>query len=204
MLFSLLSSALAATNEVDLEVGWLGSSDASFNRVSDTDLLPSYGLRVGLKVHERVAVVAGWQHSQTGARISSGDDSYYYDGGGNSSFTAAYFGEMLSVGAKADVRVNDYFYPYLTAQGALVVGTVRLDDDSGADDNLGQRKQGGTTGGGLLAIGAEVPVALGSSGIALAPYLEVGYGLLAPMALEDLGALKLGGFTGRAGFGVRF
>ncbi len=205
MLISLLSSALAATNEIDLEVGWLGSGDTTFNRVSDADLLPSYGLRAGLKVHDRVAIIAGWQHSQTGSDIrTNGEDSDYYDGGSSSSFRAAYFGDLVSVGAKADVRVNDYFYPYLTAQGAVQLGTVRLDDNADNDQNLGQVQQSGATGGFLAAIGAEVPVQLGTSGIALAPYLEVGYGWLAPMGLEELGALKLGGFTGRAGFGVRF
>lgn len=207
MFLTLLSSALAATNEVDLEVGWLGTGDTSFNRVSDSDLLPTYGLRVGLKVHDRIAVIGGWQHGQTGVTVSSGGDEsyYYYDGdGGGSSFRSAFYGDLLTVGAKGDVRVNDYFYPYLTAQGAIQLGTVRIDDDPDNDQNLGQLKQSGATGGFVAAVGAEVPVQLGQSGIALAPYLELGYGWLAPMGLSSLGSLRMGGFTGRTGFGVRF
>ena len=157
-------------------------------------------------MHDRVAIIAGWQHSQTGGDISTGSDEsyYYYDGGSSSRFRAAYIGDLISVGAKADLRVNDYFYPYLTAQGAIQLGTVRLDDNADNDQNLGQVQQSGATGGFLAALGAEVPVQLGTSGIAVAPYLELGYGWFAPMGLEELGSLKLGGFSGRTGFGVRF
>ena len=71
MLLALITSALAASNEVDLEVGWLGSGDTSFDRVSEANFFPTYGLRVGVKVHTNVAVLAGWQHGQAGNTIDT-------------------------------------------------------------------------------------------------------------------------------------
>jgi hypothetical protein len=203
MLLALVTTALAASNEVDLEVGLLGSGDPTFDRVSEGDVLATYGLRVGVKLHQNVAAIAGWQHGQTGSQLSTYGDTDY-DGSGTTSLRAAYFGDVFTLGAKGDIRVNEWFYPYVTVQGALERGLVRVDDDASTDENIGQVKQAGVTGGFVAAVGAESPVALGDGGVAIAPYVEVGYGWLAPLQLGDMGSLKLGGVAARVGLGVRF
>jgi len=218
MIAAFLSAAFAAQHEVDLEVGWLLNRSTSWNRVSDGSTFPSVGVRVGARLHRNVAAIAGWQHGQTGVSVrpdSDGDTYYYYEdyytdgtsydeGRPNGNFRTAFYGDTFTLGAKGDVVVNEYFVPYLTVQGALQRGLLRVDADASDDENLGQIQKSAVTGGFVGALGAECPVALGTSGIAVAPYVEVGYAWLAPLKFESIGSLEQGGFAGRAGFGLRF
>lgn len=213
MIAALMSMAFAAENEVDFEVGWMVNGSTSWNRVSTGNTLPTLGVRVGARLHRNLAAIAGWHHGETGVyvRPDGGDETYYYyddtdsgDDQPSGSVHTAFYGDTFTLGAKGDVVVNEYFVPYLTLQGALQRGMIRADADDTDDENLGQIQKTGVTGGLVAGLGAECPVALGTSGIAVAPYVELGYSYLAPHNFESMGRLEQGGFSGRAGFGLRF
>jgi hypothetical protein len=82
-------------------------------------------------------------------------------------------------------------------------GLARLDDDSNDDENLTQVQRAGLTGGFLAAGGLDVLIRVRGN-VYIAPYVEVGYGWMAPLALKDLGTVQFSGFSGRSGVGVRF
>ncbi len=205
-LFALSFSAAAATHEVSFEAGWIGAWDPAFDYFADGNALGSYGLRVGYAVHPNVAVIAGWQHAVHGAGIvvpglgsETGDDDYY----GQDAFFAALYSDQVSVGAKADVQLLRWLHPYVTAQLVGMRGLVRLDDDLNDDENVTQREVAGLTGGLLGGAGLDIPIRV-KGRWAIAPYVELGYGWMAPMQLEGLGSLQFAGFSGRTGIGVRF
>lgn len=208
MLTLLCLSAFAADNEVNFDVGWLGAHDQAWNTFSDTEFLAGVGVRGGLRVHDRVAIVADFHHSWAGAdnalpsvgsRVTDGYDDYYDE----SYLTAAMWNEQLAVGAKADLEVWRWFHPYVTLQAVAVLGVARLDDDANDPENLTQIQRIGFTGGARGHLGMDFPIHA-TEDVAIAPYLEMGYGWLAPMYLEDLGTVQFSGFSGHAGVGVRF
>jgi hypothetical protein len=196
--------AFAASREVDVELGWQGSSDPAFGLFSTGASLGSVGIRAGWAVHPRVALIAGWQHGTTGV-----DVGYEYDtttsGGGipAGGYQTALYSDTITFGAKADLEVKRWLHPYATVQGAGMRALVRLDDDSTDDENLTQIQRVGITGGAIGAAGVEFPIRLNAS-MALAPYVELGYGWYAPATFADLGTLQFSGFAGRAGAGLRF
>ncbi|MFN7144829.1 MAG: hypothetical protein ACK4YP_13720 [Myxococcota bacterium] len=202
LLLAFAPSAAAATHEVSFEVGWIGAYDPAWDLFSSGDALPSYGLRLGFAVHDNVALIAGWQHAVHGGSVSVdayGTDEYGYE----STFRAAMYTDQINVGAKADVKVWSWLHPYVTAQAVGMRGLARLDDDAGDDENLTQVQVAGLTGGFTGAAGLDflIPV---KGRVAIAPYIELGYGWMAPLALRDLGSVQFGGFAGRSGVGVRF
>lgn len=207
LLCALALPAAAATNELSFEVGWLGTRDPSYDLFADGRTLASVGLRGGYAVHPNVAIIAGWQHASTGATVevpgveNYADDEEYYEYG--TTFETALYTDQLSVGSKADVKVFKWLHPYVTAQIVGMRGLARLDDDNNDDENLTQVQRAGLTGGFLGAGGLDFLIKVRGT-FAIAPYVELGYGWMAPMAFKDLGTLQFSGFAGRAGVGVRF
>ncbi|MDP2312294.1 MAG: hypothetical protein Q8P41_05265 [Pseudomonadota bacterium] len=208
LLCALALPAAAATNELSFEVGWLGAPDPAWDLFSNDNALGSVGLRAGFAVHPNVAIIAGWQHAANGATVDvpgAEDETYdeedYY--GGGSSFETALYTDQFSVGSKADVKVFKWLHPYVTAQLVGMRGLARLDDDSGDDENLTQVQRAGLTGGFLAGGGLDFIIKVRGK-VAIAPYVELGYGWMAPLALKDLGTVQFSGFAGRTGVGVRF
>ncbi len=208
LLCALALPAAAATHEISVEAGWLGTRDPAFDLFANGRSLGSIGLRGGFAVHPNVAIIAGWQHSTHGASVdvpgaASYDDEEedYYDYGGG--FQTALYTDQISVGSKADVKVFKWLHPYVTAQVVGMRGLARLDDDNNDDENLTQVQRAGLTGGFLGAGGLDFIIKVRGT-FAIAPYVELGYGWMAPMAFEDLGTLQFSGFAGRTGVGVRF
>lgn len=203
MLAALLALALpaaAATHEVSFEVGWIGAYDPAWDVFSGGNSLPSYGLRLGFAVHDNVALIAGWQHAVNGGSVGlDGYEDYGYE----REFQAAMYTDQINVGAKADVKVWSWFHPYVTAQAVGMRGLARLDDDARDDENLTQVQVAGLTGGFTGAAGLDFLIPI-KGRVAIAPYIELGYGWMAPLALRDLGSVQFGGFAGRSGVGVRF
>lgn len=202
----LFATAQAAEHELDVEAGWLHSPDQAWDTFSESELYGTLGLRIGYAFHPRLAAIVGWQHGNTGAELGAGDDDEYdaLTASYPNPLTAAFYGDQVTAGIKGDVQLAEWFHPYATLQAAAMHGVARFDDDPDRDDNLTQVQGGGWTGGGLVAAGAEFPIPLGNSGLSLAPYTELGYGLYAPLKLGDFGSVDLRGFTGRAGIGLRF
>lgn len=193
-----LGSASAATNEIDLEAGWFGSSDAGWDLFSEADLYGTWGFRLGYAVHPRIAIIGGAQFGKTGQTVES------YSTEDRSTFYTGFYGDTFTLGAKGDVQVASWLHPYVTVQGVGLRGLARFDDDRAHDDNASQVQVAGFTGGVLGTVGLDFPIALGHSGFAVSPYTEFGYGWTAPLALGDVGSVQLSGFTGRAGVGLRF
>ncbi|MES2640293.1 MAG: hypothetical protein V4850_12440 [Myxococcota bacterium] len=202
LLCAAVSPAAAATHEVSFELGWLGANDPAWDTFSAADSLNSFGLRAGFAVHPNVAVIAGWQHATHGADVYSESDGDDYNSQ-QDSFQTAMYTDQITVGSKADVKVFKWLHPYVTAQVVGMRGLARLDDDRNDDENLTQIQRAGLTGGFLAGGGLDflIPV---RDNVSIAPYVEVGYGWLAPMAFQDLGTVQFSGFSGRAGVGVRF
>lgn len=203
MLTLLLSTALAASNEINVEAGWLGSPTDAWETFSDAGVYGSGGLRIGYALHPNLAVIAGWQHGETGMSVVSYDATNdYYDE--EFAFQTGFTGNQVTLGVKADTRITAWLRPYVTVQGDLLLATARFDDDPSQDDNPGQIAVHGFTGGVLATGGLDFPIELGHSGVAVAPYAEFGYGWLAPMQLGTMGEVAMRGFTGRTGIGFRF
>ncbi|MDP2304854.1 MAG: hypothetical protein Q8P18_02375 [Pseudomonadota bacterium] len=205
LLVTLASPAAASSNELSFEVGWIGANDPAWDLFSSGDSLASVGLRGGFAVHPNVAIIAGWQHATNGATVyfngAGEEDDDYYDESG--SFRAALYTDQITVGSKADVKVFKWLHPYVTAQVVGMRGLARLDDDSNDDENLTQVQRAGLTGGFLAGGGLDFIIRVRGQ-VAIAPYVELGYGWLAPMVLPDLGSVQFSGFAGRTGVGVRF
>lgn len=193
--------AVASSNELSFEIGWIGANDPAWDLYSSGDTLTSLGLRAGYAIHPNVAIIAGWQHAVHGSTVyASSADS---DGYSETAFRAAMYTDQITVGSKADVKVFKWLHPYVTAQIVGMRGLTRLDDDASDDENLSQVQRAGLTGGFVASGGLDFIIKVRGK-VAIAPYVEFGYGWLAPMVLKDLGSIQFSGFAGRTGVGVRF
>lgn len=197
LLLLLLSPAHAADHEINVEAGWLGADDDAWAVFSESGLYGTGGLRIGYAFHPRIAAIAGWQRGRAGAEV-------YVPGFEEAPLFSGFAADQFTLGVKADVKVFEWLHPYATVQGDLLRAVARFDDDLSEDDNPGQIKAAGVTGGALFTAGLDFPIEIRQSGLAIAPYAELGYGLLAPVTLGDFGDVHLGGFTGRTGVGLRF
>lgn len=150
-------------------------------------------------MHERVAVVAGWQHGARGATVypDAEEDS-------SGSFAAAYYADAWSAGAKADWGLCRWFRPYATLQAVGQRAMLRLDDDPNEDDNPNQLERAAFSMGGLAAGGLDFRVPFAQDRYAVASYLELGYQILSPSDFAELGSLKNRGLAFRWGMGFRF
>ena len=198
--------------DISAEIAWLGATDPAWNYFAEDDALVSFGLRAGYAVHPNVSLLVGWQHAANGAVSSApavggalvtdeADDLAYYES--SAAFRAAMYTDELSVGAKGGVTVWKWLHPYATLKVVGMRGLVRMDDDPEDDENVTQVEVAGVTGGFSTAAGFDILIPVRGRWI-VSPYVELGYGLLAPMQLEDLGTVQFSGFSGRTGMGVRF
>jgi len=190
-------AAHGADDEVSLELGSIGTPDADWALFSDTERLPTQGLRLGWAVHDRVALVAGWHRGAQGMTVG-GETT------GQSDFVATFGAHLFSLGAKADVALTPWFAPYATAQAIGLIGTVRLDDDPEDDENPNQIAESAFAPGAMGTAGVEFRIPFHDGAFAAATSLEMGYAWLAPLAYDTLGDLQFRGFAVRWGVGARF
>lgn len=190
--------------ELSAEIGALNNSDVAYDLFSSGDAMPSYGFKAGYRLAERVAAVASWglvRHGQTLIVGASDDDGDFEDE--TDAFVAALIGHELTLGAKADVSIEDVLLPYVSTQGLVMIAEMRFDDEPTDRDNPGQVSASAMTGGFLATAGAELRFPPRSP-VAAAWYLEMGYGWLARASFGELGTMKPTGFAVRSGVGVRF
>jgi len=178
--------------ELSFEVGWLGVGDSELEMLSWSDPLTTIGARAGYRLTPRVAIVLDYQHTH--------DSMGYFTPSGE--FTSSFGMDRMGLGAKGDLRVGSWFRPYAVVEGVLSTATARFDDDPEHDDNATQMKASGLSGGVYAAVGTEYRINLGP--LALAPYIELGYGFTAPTKFGELGQASLQGVSGQAGWGIRF
>lgn len=190
-------AALAAQNEVSLELGSFASPDPDWELFSESGHLPTQGLRLGWALHDRIALVGGWHRGARGMTL--GDEA-----GSQSDFVAAFCAHTLGVGAKADWPLASWFAPYATAQATGLLGTVRLDDDPEDDDNLNQLSHTAFAPGAMATAGLEFRLPLREDALAAATSFELGYAWFAPLSYDALGSLAFRGLVLRWGLGARF
>lgn len=207
MLFGLLlaTPASAARHEVSIEMGLLQLPYDSFDLYSNEDVVPTFGIRGGPAVYTKgpvgVAVLAGWHRFRRGSTTWTYDADDYQE----TSFRAAFMGDVFTLGAKVDVPLWGWFNPYVHAGAVLARGESRLDDDPDHNDNAGQQKSAGVAPGFMAMGGLEFDVPPGDDKkVAVALYHELGYTWIAPIPLGELGSVKPEGFTMRLGVGLRF
>ncbi len=203
-LLAFSGAAQAADHELSLELGTTANHQQNWYMFNaESQQLPSWGLRAGVAVHDRLAIIGGWHHGKKGMRL--GFDESWEDDEEAYGFASVFYGDSFTLGLKADVPVAVWFRPYATAQGLGLRGMVRLDDDLSEDDNLNQIQQADFSLGGIGALGVDFRVPFKDGAWALASYLELGYGYAAPLDFGDLGELdELHGVVFRWGAGVRF
>lgn len=215
LLALLAAPADAADNELSFELGSIGTMDDRFDLFHDRELFGTMGVRGAVAVHDRVNIVASWQHAGTGNQVEvegeSSDDEYSYQ-----TFQAAYHGHHVTLGPKADVELWDWAFPYVTVQGAMFFGRVLLDDDPEHDDNPGQLKASAVSPGGVAALGMDiVPVKTRGGAVGFGSHVELGYGLTAASSYKakpasgngeraEIARFGFGGFYLRAGVGLYF
>ena len=204
-LLAFSGAAQAADHELSLELGTAANHQQNWFMFNDeSQQLPSWGLRAGVAVHDRLAIIGGWHHGKKGMRLGFGgdwddDDEEAYG------FASVFYGDSFTLGLKADVPVAVWFRPYATAQGLGDRGMVRLDDDLSEDDNLNQIQRSDFSFGGIGALGVDFRMPLKDGAWAIASYLELGYGYASPLDFDELGELDgLYGVVFRWGVGVRF
>lgn len=197
-LLLLPGAVFAADREVSFEVGSLGqAAEDNWSLFSENDALTTVGVRLGYPVHDRLAVVAGWHHGTTGTHVEIGDAE-------DSVLAAAYYADDFTLGVKADWDVASWFRPYATVAAAGQRTMVRMDDDTSVNDNPNQIQRAAFCPGALAAAGLDFRLPFAQGRMAAASYLELGYQLLAPADLEELGSLQTRGLVFRWGVGMRF
>jgi hypothetical protein len=214
-LLAIPTTAAAADHELSFELGTTGhSADDNWQLFDDySDAQTTLGLRAGFAVHDRVAVIAGWQHGASGSWIEmpgyeggGGDwDEDYYDGySSGPALGMAYYNDTFSLGAKADWPVAVWFRPYVTVQGLGIMSKVRVDDDTSTDDNPNQLERSAFDFGGAATGGLDFRIPIKQGAWALASYLELGYQYATPASFGELGAMTNRGLLFRWGLGARF
>lgn len=196
LLALLISPALAADSELSLELASMAAPDPALGTFG-THTVPSFGVRAGVQVHNNVSAVLSWHHTRRGADL--------YVNGTEFAARAAWFGNELALGAKADVSFGDVFMPYAVATGVVLLGSARLDDDPDVNDNPGQVREGAVAFGARPMAGVELRMPRSyETGLTGAVYIELGWTFLTPLDHGDLGDLRAGGFTANGGIGFRY
>jgi hypothetical protein len=197
LLFAVVSPAAMAseTFEASFEISTLQVADDNFDLFSSRGAIVTPGLRLGVAVHERVTLVAGWHHGRTGGELRGPSDEFLLH--------TALFTHQYSLGVKATLPVDYVVVPYATLQGTLFHAVARFDDAPRVWDSPGQLTRVGLAPGGSLTGGAEINIPVDW---AAKPklHIEAGYGLFSGANFEDIGSLRPGGYTIRAGMGASF
>lgn len=186
-------AAQAAEHELSLVLGIIETTDDAATLYTRDETAGARGARLGVRVHDRVAVVADYDHFGRGAVLDSED-----------SLAIAWTGNRYALGARADVAVTSWFRPYFLAEGALTHARLRVDEDRNSRVNDGQYAWAGIAPQGIAALGLDLGTPRDEySGLGVGGWFEVGYGLGAPVSFEGLGAIDTGGWQVRGGIGIR-
>jgi hypothetical protein len=191
--------------ELHAEIGSTAYNDEHYDVFSRSDQLPVRGLRVGVRVHERVVAQAGWSHGARGATVYLNNDVSLDFEDDQGSLSTAYYADALSLGAKVDVPfLQRTIYPYLGVRGQMVHQRIRLDDDRDDPDSPGQSQSTAWAPGYEAVGGVEVRTPTIADTVRFAWTLELGRAGVAEATFEPLGTLRSGGLVFRTGVGARF
>ena len=189
---------------VAFELGSLASRDPSFDLFSDGNALPSRGVKLGYRIAERVELVAGWHRASRGAEVDIPDVGSELDfDGGASEFYSVFTTDQFTLGPRVDIEIANIVWPYVAAQGLVVRGMARLDEDLSVNNNVNQLRATGAGFGVMGFGGVEIRFPYETI-VKLSLHAEVGYGYVSPMRLGEFGSMSIGGFAVRSGVGLRF
>lgn len=197
------SPALAAEDELSIELGVLRNPSDAYGLFSDSPAEPMLGLRGGYAMGDHLALVGTLSHGWTGASaFTSGGDS----------FSAAYNATELSAGLKVDTVWEDTFAPYALASAMGWYGVMRFDDDPGTRLNPGQIRSAALSLGARVVGGAEMRFARDAK-VRPAVHMELGWAGVLPHRYtvddvngdsETIARMGWSGLVFRTGCGVRF
>ncbi len=208
MTLLLLSSLASAGDlEVSAEVGRIDLAQGDWDLFDWNSTQATTGLRLEWHQSSRLAFSASYGHFVAGAHNSTWDywdyEDTYTGPGATEGFDAAFRGHMIGLGVRGGVDLWSWLNPYANLELRGLQGVVRLDDDPYDDDNPNQITIRGTTVGAVAALGLDIRLAV-RQGWAISHHLEMGYEVMAPLNLDEIGKLSFRGFHVRSGLGLRF
>lgn len=204
--------------EASFEMGNISNNDETFSLVSPTERMRSGGFRAGVRLTERLTVLAGYHHSDISSTVRFyGDEGGYqgtydyYDedidtGNNASSFDTQLSTHIVSVGPKLDLNIKGVFYPYISAQALVTMQNMALGDDLNGANSATEVLASGSTIGAAGMLGAEfrTPPGILPFGSQVALYFELGHTVTSAATFEPIGDMQNGGYTVRSGVGLRF
>jgi len=194
-----VTPAMAASNEINFDLGFVGNEDAAYGLFSESDTMFGLGVSGGVVLWDLndvlgVHLVGGWNRTWQGATIHSATGS----------LQTGLWTDEFSLGPKISVTLWGWFTPYLTVQGSVMHGLVSLEDLGAAKDSPTSFTRGAVIGGFRSMAGVDFVIPHDRGPVAVGIYSEIGYGGYAPMSWEDFGSMQPGGFAFRSGVGLRF
>jgi hypothetical protein len=209
----LTSTASAGTSEFSIEAGNIGVTDPAYEVFTQYGGAPSGGLRIGVGIRDRLAVIGSWHHTTRGAELyyssyeevdyDYGED-YDYDYEPGYLLHSKYSLSQYQVGLKSEMKVFDWLFPYFTGQGVFAHSTIRLDDDTSTRSNAGQIRRDGVGAGFMGTVGADFRLPQKRLPFTVGLHIEGGYTWISRMNHKDLGSVQPKGAVLRSGIGLRF
>ena len=131
ILFAISGIATADTYEVNLNTGFLGTSDVDFDLLSFSQLMPAAGIDGGIKIAKNTNLLVGLHTGTVGTKVYAGEDSEYDEMGNwtDGSFQIASTVNQLKVGARQRVALGKRLNATLTGQGIFAHANLRMDED---------------------------------------------------------------------------
>jgi len=131
ILFSISGVATADTYEINLNRGFLGTSDVDFELLNYSQVMPATGIDGGFRIAKNTNLLVGLHTGTVGTEVNTGEDSEY-DSMGNwndSAFHIASTVNQLKVGARHRHPWGRSINATLTAQGIFAHANLRMDED---------------------------------------------------------------------------
>ncbi len=173
------------------ELGTLQNTDPSYDLFSNSNLMPSRGVRLGVTMMDTLTIETGWHRVRRGLHEETLD------------IQTAFFADEFILGPKVSHGFADVFYPYAAVHGVLIRGVMKFDDDSSNKRNAGQIKETGMAPGVLTMGGIEFRSPTARGKLAVAAHFEAGYGWFQAAEFGDIGTMQPGGFAIKGGIGLR-
>lgn len=202
MILAILSSlALAQTESplvtLGLDLGHHYTGQPDYDLFEGNALMLGLGARAQVAVHDRVQIVGTWARSQRGGTLDVpevGDPSSDFP-----EVRTVLTVDQFALGPRGDIEVNEMFFPYVTLQGVVWRGLVRLDDDPDTATNPNQLRSTGVSGGVQALAGFEIRVPDNWFSV----YAEFGHRWIGSAGIGDLGSIRPRGYVQRLGVGFR-
>jgi hypothetical protein len=198
-------------------VGSYHSNDEAFDLYSPNDAIGAMGLRLETDLKGPISLVGSYTRKQVSSEYF---DSLVENSASNldreeAALVAGFAGQQITIGPKVHYAVKSAISVYAVGQALAFVGTSRLDDDPGADDNINQLTMRGWAPGFVAAGGVELMPKVGP--LKTSTFLEMGYNWTAQLDYSDeairengtnepaaMGDLAFRGYYVQFGVGVRF